>query len=717
MIELMTLRPAQAEILAYRQGTLAISAVPGAGKTFILTHLAATLIDEVGVKPSEVLILTYMRSAATTFKRRIAKALTERGRTAYGLQAMTIHAFCLSVVKQAYARHGEDDDGLSVLGDAEKVRLLMDGLDLYLQKPKAHANWRARYGDAEGDEFNDPRQLTFKAATKVIGAAKNFRLTPDQVEQAIADRQPELAFLYRYYQAQLEALHAMDYEDLVQRAIALLRDDADLLAYYHRRFRYVFEDEAQDSTPAQNELITLLTAPELGGSGNLVRVGDSNQAIMTSFTFNDPRFFRDFCAEQEAKGRHVRMDESSRSAREVIRLANALQAYVAEKHGDAAIARAFARLDIRPATAGKANPQATCPPTWTVYPKKEEEQLGVLSRVRDYLRLNPDARAAILVFSNNQQKEYRDKAALMGIPLYEEERRTGGTKPCLELLKQALVFLSLPEERQQGLFLALLEARSRIEHEAWHDLKAVRKFLKEADLEALMYPKAGLPPARPSALADSDYAAVLFLADALRRLLDARHLPTSELLPTMAQALMSDPLAPVIAAKAASIALRHIRPEEDPHLAMAVELDKLMAASQGRELVAMASDLAPPKPGELEVLTLHKSKGAEYDAVWLPCLGNYFADKTFFPWDLDQVEIRDREAFMAEQALIAYGQPKAPTMAEAELAARRLLIAERLRLLYVGITRAEKELHLSTYGDKAPPHVLELSARCDRRTP
>jgi DNA helicase-2/ATP-dependent DNA helicase PcrA len=717
MIELTTLRPAQSQILAYREGTLAISAVPGAGKTFILTHLAATLIDELGVKPSEVLILTYMRSAASTFKRRIAKALQDRGRTAYGLQAMTIHAFCLSVVKQAYARHGDDDDGLNVLGDAEKVRILMDGLDVYLRNPKAQADWKRRYGDAEGDEFNDPRQLTYKAATKVIGAAKNFRLSPEQVDDALADRQPELAHLYRFYQQQLLSLHAMDYEDLVQQAIALLRDDADLLAYYHRRFRYVMEDEAQDSTPAQNELITLLTDPERGGSGNLVRVGDSNQAIMTSFTFNDPRFFREFCDAEAARNRHVPMDESSRSAREVLTLANRLQAFVAAQHGDLEVGRAFKRLEIQTATAGKANPACTCPPTWTVYPKKEEEQLGVLSRVRDYLRLNPGCRAAILVFSNNQQKEYRDKAHLMGIPLYEEERRTGGTKPCLELLKQALVFLSLPEERQSTLFLTLLEARARIEQEAWHDLKAVRKYLKDANLEDLMYPATGLPPARPAALAESDYAAVLYLADALRRLLDARHLPPSELLPTMAQALMSDAMAPVIAAKAATIILRHVLPGEDPHLAMSIELDKLMAASQGKELVAMASDLSPPQPGELEVLTLHKSKGAEYDAVWLPCLGNYFADKTFFPWDLDQVEIRDREAFLAEQALIAHNQPKAPTLAEAELAARRLLIAERLRLLYVGITRAEKELHLSTYGEKAPPHILDLASLCDRRSP
>ena len=103
MKTLSTLRPAQAEILAYTGGPLAISAVPGAGKTFILTELVARLVGDpaLAVRPHQILVLTYMRGAAMTFKRRAAKVLGAQGLTAYGLQCMTIHAFCLAVVRQA----------------------------------------------------------------------------------------------------------------------------------------------------------------------------------------------------------------------------------------------------------------------------------------------------------------------------------------------------------------------------------------------------------------------------------------------------------------------------------------------------------------------------------------------------------------------------------------------------------------------------------------
>ena len=120
-----------------------------------------------------------------------------------------------------------------------------------------------------------------------------------------------------------------------------------------------------------------------------------------------------------------------------------------------------------------------------------------------------------------------------------------------------------------------------------------------------------------------------------------------------------------------------------------------------------------PEPGQLEILTLHRAKGAEYDAVWLPGLGYYnsFREGTFFPWRLDQAEIRDQVAFMAEQALhgAAEGQPRDPIGRGYE--AKCLAIAERLRLLYVGVTRAERELHLSCYHrERRDPQLPQLQA-------
>jgi DNA helicase-2/ATP-dependent DNA helicase PcrA len=733
MIVHSTLRPAQAEILTYTGGPLAISAVPGAGKTFILTELVARLVGDpaLAVRPHQILVLTYMRSAAMTFKRRAATVLAKRGLTAYGLQCMTIHAFCLSVVRQARALDNDnDEDGLVVFQDFDQARVLARALEAYLQDPAALADWGSRWG-ASQDERRDPRQLTIEAARKVIGAARNFKLSPAEVTLALA-AQPELGFLYSAYEQQRQSENALDYDALVTEAIQLLDEDPDLRAMYQRRYRFVFEDEAQDSTPAQDVLIRLLTDPARGGTGNLVRVGDSNQAIMTSFTFNDPRFFRGFCerlAQGAGGGRHVPMQESSRSAAPILDVANALAASASD-HPEEAVRLAFVGEPIQLATAGKANPPPGALPSWTVYGGKEEEQLGVLTRARAYLRDHPEHRAAILVFSNNHAKEYEGRARALDMPLYSSVRQAGDSKPVLTLLARTLAFLSLPAGDPMGPFLGVLQARADARGEKWVSRDAVRRYLKSGvDLETLVYPASGLAPARPDGLAEADYAGIIFGARALKVLLEARHLPAAELLPAIASELLDRADAPMVAARAAKLAERELaRPDArlgvDPLDTLRLALDSIAELTNDRrEILATPIEVADPEPGQLEILTLHRAKGAEFDAVWLPGLGYYnsFREATFFPWKLEQAEIWDQAAFLAEQALRNAAEPPPRAIAEQRRAAQCLTIAERLRLLYVGVTRAERELHLSCYSaDRKDPELaqmLAMIAQCARGTP
>lgn len=693
----MQLRPAQLEILGYEGGAMAVSAVPGAGKTFILTHLAVRLI-ELGAKPREILILTFMRSAANTFKERIHKALAEKGLSAFGLQAMTIHAFCLSVVKQS-GLFGDEEEGLTVLSEPEQIRILLEGLDCYLTEPDRLKDWEKRYPKVKEDQ--DPKSLTCAAAKKVISAIKNYGVKDP--EEALKG-QPEMIFLARYYEKRLRELSSIDYDDQIQQAIELLRSDPKLLASYRHRYRYILEDEAQDSNPAQHSLITLLTDKQGGGSGNLIRVGDSNQAIIASFSHNDPRFFREFC---HAEGiHHIAMDESSRSAVEVIQLANTLVKFT-QSHPDPVISETFERITIKPATAGKQNPTASALPTWTHYKTKEDEQLGVLSDIRKYLRLNPEAKAAILTFSNYQAAEYRDRALRMEIPIYQEISNIGRTRQTLSLIARVLEFLSLSGDHTQG-FLAILETYQP----EWNNIKAIRQHLKTIELEKIIYPE-GFPPYRPSAISEKDYAGILQVAQILQRLLGARHLPATELLPTIAKEFSRDPQAPVLAMKAANIARRYLPTTENPLLALRDEVEKMLQASMFRELLP-SPEVAPVQPGQLEILTMHRSKGAEYDAVWMPGIGYYYGKSTNFPWDLEEAVIRDREAFKGEQSVICHSRGEKPEYEQLELDAKRLLISERIRLLYVGITRAEREIHLSASGsrDIAPPHVKELMELC-----
>lgn len=726
-----TLRPAQAEVLRYEGGRLAIAAVPGAGKTFILTRLACRLIEDLGAKPREILILTFMRSAATTFKRRIGQALRERGLPSYGLQASTIHSFCLSVVKQAYERYGDRDhgqEGLQVLSGLEQAMILSDGLDRYLSDPDARRDWEKRYPQQR--EQDDPRKATTDAARKIISAAKNFRLTPAEID-ALDGIPPELAYLYRYYAMALRERNAVDYDDQIQEALLLLKTDAELRHYYQKRFRWVMEDEAQDSTPAQNELLELLTSPDWGGSGNLVRVGDSNQAIMASFTFNDPRFFREFCDAQEAAGRRVTMSESSRSAPHVLALANHLMRF-AETHPDPGIQNAFDAVTILPATAGKANPTGGGV-AWTQYGSKDQERLSVLSEVRDYLKAHPKRRAAILCITNGMVGEYAETAREMGIPVYLEDEAKPKSTGLIHLLGRVLALLSLPPTAQASAFWQVVLALADLLSDPLSEPAAAQAWvMQEANLYALLYPKTGLPPHRPEGIPEDDYGRLVMVAERLRRLLDARHLPPVELLPTIARELVPDPTAQLIAGKVAAIA--RTRSTRAPYLPLTDEeawlaptspleetrylLDEILAHSKTMELLPRTGETRPPQPGEVEIITLHRSKGAEYPAVWIPNLGylNSGATFTHFPWELSEIEIRDLERFQAEQAIIHRNDDPPPPEDTLILEAQRLMIAEKLRLLFVGITRAEEDLRLSCYsfkGEKiAPPHVMELAAKC-----
>jgi DNA helicase-2/ATP-dependent DNA helicase PcrA len=735
-LDVETLRPAQAEILRYQGGRLAIAAVPGAGKTFILTRLACRLIEDLGAKPREILILTFMRSAATTFKRRIGQALRERGLPSYGLQASTIHSFCLSVVKRAYERYGDRDlgqEGLQVLAPLECSMILADALDRYLADPEARRDWQGRYPQQR--EQDDPRRATLDAARKIISAAKNFGLKPAEID-ALAGVPPELAFLYRHYAMALHERNAVDYDDQIQQALMLLKRDPELRSYYQRRFRYVMEDEAQDSTPAQNELLELLSSPDWGGAGNLVRVGDSNQAIMASFTFNDPRFFREFCAVQAAAGRRVTMAESSRSAREILDLANHLVA-LAGTHPDPGVRQAFDPVRVLPATAGKANP-TNGRVTWTQHASKDQERVAVLTAVREYLRAHPAQRAAVLCVTNGMVEDYAQTAREMGIPTYLEDEARPKSSGLVQLLGRVLSLLSLPPTAQPAAFWQVMTALAELQADPFVQEETTRAWvMQEANLYALLYPRTGLPPHRPEALAEDDYARLVMVAERMRRLLDARHLPPVELLPTIARELVADPTAQVIAGKVAAIA--RTRSTRAPYLPLTDEeawlaptspleetlhlLAEILAHSKTSELLPRTGETRQPQAGEVEIITLHRSKGAEYPAVWIPNLGYLDGGATFthFPWSLSEVSIRDLPRFQAEQAIIhreAVPPPDPDALVEE---AQQLIIAEKLRLLFVGITRAEQALHLSCYSFKgggaasppiAPPHVMELARQC-----
>lgn len=709
------LRPAQARVLTYQGGPLAISAVPGAGKTFILTHLAARLIGEMAVDPSEILILTYMRSAARTFRDRVAEVLAQRGLSSHGLQATTIHAFCLRVVHRHAALSGEEE-GFRTLSDAERLQILREGLALYLEDPHRRERWE-RLNPPGKSAFDDPVEQSIEAALQVVSAAKNFDLSPGQVAEALgALPDAELPFLVAHYQDALAERRAIDFDDQVRMAIRALETDEALLAYYQGRFRYVLEDEAQDSTPAQNRLLALLTARH----GNLVRVGDSNQAITSTFTFNDPRYFRAFCATQEAEGRHVSMNESSRSGSPVLAIANRL-VHMTAHHPDPVVSQAFQPVVIREATAGKPNPAAaSCQVQFVPYATPEQERLQVLHQVRAHLARHPRDRVAVLLATNARVQAYAEFFEAGGVPVQLADRQGKRLLRALTVLEQALAVLTLSVSPGPALAEALKAWWALTGHPASGRVEVLR-WLQSDDFDARRYlfPHSGLAPHRPERLPEADYASAVGFFRRIGALFEDRHRAPDEVVMTLARACLPDGPLQETAFRVAAIVRHELAGQ--PGRSLTAALGVVSGIRQGfRRWPAASEEASLKRAGCVHLLTMHRAKGAEFDAVWIPELGSYSLGRrklfSRFPWEPEAVNLLGQKGVVAKAAVVRYASGEAMDEAAVLLDARREAVAEKLRLLYVGLTRAERHLTLSCptgEGRHAPPlHIQELAHAC-----
>ena len=189
----------------------------------------------------------------------------------------------------------------------------------------------------------------------VITSAKNRRLRAEDLLALIGEGGgDELnqflrigARIYQLYQQLIETIGGLDFDDLVWRAVELLDQYPDLCARYRQRWPVVLEDEAQDSVPLQEDLLSLLAGPD----GNWIRVGDPNQAIMSTFTAADPRYLRRFLERDDVEAQEMAI--SGRCAPMIIDLANFLVEWVSVEHPlEEVRERAFRQQLIQPTERG-----------------------------------------------------------------------------------------------------------------------------------------------------------------------------------------------------------------------------------------------------------------------------------------------------------------------------------------------------------------------------
>ena len=241
----------QREAVLATEVPVLVMAGEGSGKTRVLTHRVAYLIEEKNVLPWHILAITFTNKAAREMKERIGKLL---GESANDIWVSTFHALCVRILRRDIDKLGFNT--AFTIADPGEQRTLMKRICEEL--------------NIDTKKF-DPRQLL-----SAISNAKNAMLTPEEYEKRYQDPfRKMVGRAYRVYQRELETNQTLDFDDLIMKTIQLFKADPATLQYYQDKFQYIHVDEYQDTNDAQYELVHMLA----DGYHNLCVVGDADQSI------------------------------------------------------------------------------------------------------------------------------------------------------------------------------------------------------------------------------------------------------------------------------------------------------------------------------------------------------------------------------------------------------------------------------------------------------
>ncbi|MFL6013900.1 MAG: ATP-dependent helicase [Gaiellaceae bacterium] len=289
---LADLNPAQREAVLATEGPLLVIAGAGSGKTRVLTYRVAHLLNACGVKPNEVLAITFTNKAAGEMRERLERML---GPIARAIWILTFHAACGRILRREAQRLGYRSN-FTIYDSADQVRLVKQCLE---------------------ELERDPKRFTPRGIHSVISREKNNLVGPDAFRERVASFYDQtVADAYELYQRKLFGSNAVDFDDLLYLTVDVLERFPEAQERWRKAFRYVLVDEYQDTNHAQYRLLQLLASEHR----NLCAVGDPDQSIY-AFRGADIRNILDF--ERDFPGtRTIALEQNYRSTNSILRAAN-----------------------------------------------------------------------------------------------------------------------------------------------------------------------------------------------------------------------------------------------------------------------------------------------------------------------------------------------------------------------------------------------------------
>jgi DNA helicase-2/ATP-dependent DNA helicase PcrA len=742
ILSTMRLRKNQEDILQYTNGRMAISAVPGSGKTFILSLLATKLLSQGFVNPDvgqQVLIVTYMNASVETFRASIRKNLEEIGLHPVGFDVRTLHSLALEIVQNTAGGGDGRLENILITDETEAGNFISLSVSRWIE-----ANtelWDSLLFDSSPQERVRWQSIIERISKVFIREAKNYRYTPEKILERLQQDSSEISELlhslsqlaeergryqaleipllgilseiYALFQSALIRQSAMDFDDLIWHASEILQSDLEAGDALRQRWPYVLEDEAQDSVPLQEHLLELIT----GEDGNWVRVGDPNQAIMSTFTAAHPKQFNRFLDRDDVKT--LPLPHSGRNAPMIFGAANKLVNWVCDEHPVPEVrANAFRRQVILPTPEEDDQPNPSdieTPIKIRVFKQREGEELPQVAELAiAYSKDNPDHTLAILVPTNDLGYEMARLLDEKGADYDDQLRGDNQIKEIAASLTTVLSLLVNPLDKKAlaGAYSALNElghpalASEEVIPERIHTiLLSVHKpesFLFSTGDEEL---GSSLPL---SVATETELRYLARISSYLRSLFELRPLAIDDLILALSDEVFAAgngetdrgremDLAVAYQLSGAARSWLDIHPEwRLPEIC--AQLANVARGSHSISFNSRDDAGYKPKPGLITLATQHGAKGMEWDSVfivgvdggWIPS----DLDAPFFGIRMPSGNDPSAEA-IAHLRLLMEGSAGLYSGRSATETAHIEVICERLRLFYVGITRARRFLHIS----------------------
>ena len=724
---LTNLRYEQKQLACWKSGKMAVAAVPGAGKTYSLAVTAAILIARNNLNVNkQLVIVTYTRSAATAIETKIKQHLVNLDISQDGFVVNTLHGLALQIINHHPNLSKLNLANSTLINLTSNHKVIENSVDKWIDNNPLHYESLLKGTKVNKVKTEQLRRKSIlrneilpKFAYTIIREIKSSGLTLKELKKFNERKHNDyktllLAFsLYKEYQTIMKSFNFIDYDDMIHESINIL-EELDIRKIWQQKVFAVFEDEAQDSSPLQEKLISILASDDNNPNfeANLIKVGDSNQAINSTFTAADPIYFNLFCETCKNNKTLVQMNQAGRSNIDIINAANftlkwmrdewikkqkniknnfldLLQTQILERNIPFHIQEI--KLVDRNDPQVNANPQSSNPGLEIHIPQDIYHSIKLIrQKIITLLEQNCNQSIAILVRENRQghflAQHLKDFPEKYKITVYE----AGTQNQFSQIPKDILTLLKFMDRPHSSNYLKnsleILERHNLIAKQDWNKIVT--------NPENFLYSTPLVSEPEESALQARNYC---------RSLLKAKlELPSYYLIAFLGAILKYE------STELASVQKLSDKVYDELNEAITLTniisvLRKIIDLEQFEEITEDNEQLYV-RPNQVTIMTMHKSKGLDWNYVFLP----FLYDDTLS----GEVKISPTSNFLGNFSLAEIARIQIRTLSHKKYLsyenniditeieqvweqAKLFKKIEEYRLIYVAITRAKNTLWIS----------------------